>query len=233
MNAFTPSPLVTASAEHQDPVRPYRFPHLPSAGQAVSAPDPQQAWQQGFDQGQEQGYRVGHEAGREAGYTDGLQQGRADGQQQGFAHGDGQGRARFDRAAAPLEALIGQLQAWQQAQRPLQRDLLLQLVSQVAQQVVQRELRQTPDAMLALVERVLDSLPVEPESLTLWLHPDDCAALAAVGVTECGGWPLRPAPTLQRGDCRIDCPDSTIESLCADRLQQSLDHVATLLAVSV
>ena len=66
MNAFTPSSLVMASAEHQDPVRPYRFPHLPSAGQAVSAPDPQQAWQQGFDQGQEQGYRVGHEAGREA-----------------------------------------------------------------------------------------------------------------------------------------------------------------------
>lgn len=232
MNTLTPPLHALPAADSQDPVRPYRFPHLPASGQAVSAPDPQQAWQQGFDQGQEQGFRSGHEAGREAGYADGLQQGRTDGQQQGFAQGDSQGRARFDRAAAPLQALLAQLEAWQRAQRPLQRDLLLQLVSQVAQQVVQRELRQTPDAMLALVERVLDSLPAEPAGLTLWLHPDDCAALAAVGLTECRGWPLRPAPALQRGDCRIDGPDSTVESLCADRLQQSLDHVATLLAGS-
>lgn len=218
------------TAQPADPVRPYHFPTLAKAKATSGSPDLQQAWQQGYDQGFEQGQQDGLREGREAGYNAGHQQGLDDGLKQGLKQGDQKGRARFEQGMIPLTAILERLGQWEQTQLPMQRALLLQLVSRVAQLVVQRELRQRPDTLLPLIEQVLESLPEQKGPLTIWLHPDDVAALAEVGVTRCGEWPIRDDGGLQRGDCRIDTPDSTIESLCAERLQQAMDHVALFLA---
>lgn len=211
-------------------IKTYHFPGLPSSGESVAPPDLQQAFQQGYDQGFEQGQQAGQQAGYETGYVSGLKQGREDGLEQGRQQGIGLGRASFDQAQQPLQHILQRLREWEQAQLPLQRELLLKLVTQVATQVVQHELTQTPETLTILIERILAGLPQYAGALTIWLSPPDVAALADVGIHCCEDWPIRAEPALQRGDCRIDTPDSTVESLCAERLQQSLAHLASILA---
>ncbi len=207
-------------------VKPYHFPGLPGS---QAAPDPQTAWQQGYDQGLEQGRQAGHEEGLAMGLEEGREQGRAEGLTRGQQQGERQGRAAFEQALAPVQSLLGTLSHWQAAQRPLQQTLIAALVEQVARQVIQQELRQHPEAVADLVSRLLAGLPAESQNLSLWLSPTDQAALAAIGVTELQGWPLKACASLQPGDCRLEQPDTTLESLCAERLTQALAAVSTLL----
>lgn len=210
-------------------IRLYRFPALSPNVPGMSHPDPQQAFQQGYQQGLEQGVTAGQQVGHQEGYQQGLEQGLKEGVTKGLGQGERQGRARFEQALAPLQSLMSRLAEWEQAQLASQQEVLLQLVEQVAQQVVQHELQQVPEQRAALVEQVLARLPSEIGPLKIWLHPEDIAALQAVGVRECQGWPLLPEPALARGDCRIGSPESTVESLCADRLAQSMAHVRSVL----
>lgn len=210
-------------------VRKYQFPGLDGERTASAVGNPRQAFEQGFDQGIEQGRDKGFLDGREAGYLEGLQQGRQEGRQQGLQQGEAQGRARFELALVPLQAVMAQLSAWEQAQLPLQQQLLLNVVRQVAEQVVQRELRQTPDALAGLLDRLLATLPDGMSPLKIWLHPEDKAALEAVGLTHIDGWPLQAASSLQRGDCRLESEQASVESLCAERLSQAMNQVQTLL----
>ncbi len=210
-------------------IRPYRFPALSPNLSGIANADPQQAFQQGYQQGMEQGVTAGQQVGHQEGYQQGLEQGLKEGMAKGQTQGERQGRARFEQAMAPLQSLMSRLAEWEQAQLASQQALLLQLVEQVAQQVVQHELQQAPEQRAALVAQVLARLPSEIGPLKIWLHPDDVAALQAVGVRECQGWPLLPETALARGDCRIGSPDGTIESLCADRLAQSMAHVRSVL----
>ncbi len=215
--------------DEQSAIRPYRFPALTQRVPGMSHPDPHQAFQQGYQQGVEQGIAAGQQSGHQEGYQQGLEQGLKEGVTKGLAQGERQGRARFDQAMAPLATLISRLAEWEQAQLSSQQAMLLQLVEQVAQQVVQHELQQTPERRATLVEQVLAGLPSDIGPLKVWLHPEDVAALQAVGIRECQGWLLLPEPELARGDCRIGSPDSTVESLCADRLAQSMAHVRSIL----
>ena len=183
----------------------------------------QAAFDEGISQGKEEGFGQGYSEGREQGYQDGLQQGQAEGKKLGLAEGEQLIREQL----AQLQALIEQLQ------NPLLKvdseveQSLLQLSLQMAQAVVGVEVKTNPQCILQTLREAVDALPYQAEKLVIKLHPDDVAIIqqhfSSVEIAE-RMWQIRSEPSLERGDCRVESTESSVDRTLKTRLQSSLEH---------
>lgn len=183
----------------------------------------QAAFDEGISQGKEEGFGQGYNEGREQGYQDGLQQGQAEGKKLGLSEGEQLIRDQL----AQLQLLIDQLQ------QPLQRvdaaveQSLLQLALQMAQAVVGVEVKTNPQCILNTLREAVDALPYQAEKLVIKLHPDDVAIIQQhYSNTEIAErmWQIRSEPALERGDCRVESTESSVDRTLKTRLQSSLEH---------
>lgn len=183
----------------------------------------QAAFDEGISQGKEEGFGQGYNEGREQGYQDGLQQGQAEGKKLGLSEGEQLIREQL----AQLRALIDQLQ------QPLQKvdaeveQSLLNLSLQMAQAVLGVEVKTNPQCILTTLREAVDALPYQAEKLVIKLHPDDVAVILQHYSSEeiaQRSWQIRNEPALERGDCRVESTESSVDRTLKTRLQSSLEH---------
>lgn len=212
-----PEPGERLSAKHEEEVvvKPLTAEDIEQIRQA--------AFDEGLSQGKEEGFGQGYSEGREQGYQDGMQQGQAEGKKLGLAEGEQLIRDQL----AQLQALIGQLQ------QPLLKidhaveQSLLHLCVQMAQAVVGVEVQTNPQCILNTLREAVDALPYQADKLIIKLHPDDVAIIQQhYSSTEIAErmWQLRSEPMLQRGDCRVESTESSVDRTLKTRLQSSLEH---------
>jgi flagellar assembly protein FliH len=183
----------------------------------------QAAFDEGISQGKEEGFGQGYNEGREQGYQDGLQQGQAEGKKLGLSEGE----LLIREQLAHLQLLIDQLQ------QPLQKvdaeveQSLLNLSLQMAQAVLGVEVKTNPQCILNTLREAVEALPYQAEKLVIKLHPDDVAIIQQHYSSEEIAerlWQIRSEPALERGDCRVESTESSVDRTLKTRLQSSLEH---------
>jgi len=183
----------------------------------------QAAFDEGISQGKEEGFGQGYSEGREQGYQDGLVQGQAEGKKTGLAEGEQLIREQL----AQLQLLIDQLQQPLQKVDAAVEQALVQLTLQMAQAVIGVEVKTNPQAILNTLRDAVDALPHQAEKLVIKLHPDDVAIIqqhySPEEITQ-RQWQLRSEPALERGDCRVESSESSVDRTLKTRLQSSLEH---------
>lgn len=183
----------------------------------------QAAFDEGISQGKEEGFGQGYNEGREQGYQDGMQQGQAEGKKLGLSEGEQLIREQL----AQLQTLIAQLQ------QPLLKvdseveQSLLQLTLHMAQAVIGVEVKTNPQCILNTLREAVDALPYQAEKLVIKLHPADVAIVqqhySSEEIAE-RMWQIRSEPALERGDCRVESTESSVDRTLKTRLQSSLEH---------
>lgn len=181
------------------------------------------AYEDGAAQGKEEGFSLGYAEGREQGYQDGQQQGQAEGKKLGLQEGEVFIREQLTQ----LQNLIEQLQ------KPLQKvdaqveQALLTLSLAMAEAVIGVEVKTNPQLILHSLHQAVESLPYQAEKLTIKLHPDDVAIIRShyneQDLLE-RQWQLRAEPSYNRGDCRVESTESSVDRSLKFRLQSSLEH---------
>lgn len=183
----------------------------------------QAAYDDGLTQGKEEGFSQGYAEGREQGYQDGLQQGLAEGKKQGLQEGEGLIREQL----AQLQGLIEQLQDPLQKVDAEVEQALLKLSLAMAEAVIGVEVKTNPQPILHSLREAVESLPYQADKLIIKLHPDDLAVVRShyseQDLTE-RQWQLRAEPAFERGDCRVESTESTVDRSLKLRLQSSLEH---------
>jgi len=212
-----PEPGERLSAKHEDEVviKPLTADDIEQIRQA--------AFDEGISQGKEEGFGQGYSEGREQGYQDGQQQGQAEGKKLGLSEGEQLIREQL----AQLQTLLDQLQ------QPLLKvdaeveQSLLHLTLQMAQAVIGVEVKTNPQCILNTLRDAVDALPYQADKLIIKLHPDDVAIIAQhYSPAEIAErlWQIRSEPALDRGDCRVESTESSVDRTVKTRLQSSLEH---------
>ena len=137
--------------------------------------------------------KAGESAGHEQGYALGLAQGHA------------AGLAAAQAQAAQLQTLAQALPAaMQQAQTSIADDLLA-LALDIARQVLGQALAAEPQAILAVVQELLQAEPGLLGAPQLLLHPDDAALVKEFLADDlkAAGWRIRTDAHIARGGCRV------------------------------
>ncbi|MRT14719.1 flagellar assembly protein H [Enterobacteriaceae bacterium RIT711] len=213
--------------------RQHRFPprhsSVPTEAQmpGISAADFQRQLMDGFQEGLQKGFEQGLSEGQSEGYEEGHQKGQDEGYRHGYAEGSlaGQkeGLLQFTLAAQPLEAVSVRLNDYLAQNQRKQREDLLQLVEKVTRQVIRCELALQPTQLLALVEEAIAALPSTPESLHVYLNPEEFSRIQSVAPAKVKEWGLAPSTELPAGECRIVTDTSELDVGCEHRLEQCMD----------
>lgn len=150
-------------------------------------------------------------------------EGQAQGYQEGFAKGLADGRAR---AEADHQALVGVLEHLGDPLRELDDEItaaLANLVTTVARQLVRRELKTSPDEIVAVIREALKALPPGNESTpTVRVNPEDAELIREVlaRADEAQPWRLESDPLIGRGGCIVETTTSYLDASLENRINQ-------------
>jgi flagellar assembly protein FliH len=206
--------------------RPHRFPPLsqlhsghaaaPSTAAAVQAAVAegfQQGLAKGYDEGHASGLLAGSDAAQLAGHARGLEQGRREMLE------------RFEAMAAPLDAMLAELQRMQADYQQAQRKEVVELVARVARQVIRCELTLQPTQLLSLVDETLASMPPTRDAVEVHLNPEDLQRITELAPERAGAWTLLADARLESGECRVQAGGREADAGCRQRLAACMEQV--------
>ncbi len=104
---------------------------------------------------------------------------------------------------------------------------MAELCMAVVRQMVRRELKTSPDEIVAVVKEAVGMLPLSSGEIHLELHPED-AALVRHALGEPGNatnWRIVEDPLLTRGGCRVQTRVSRIDATVETRLNATIAAV--------
>ena len=116
-------------------------------------------------------------------------------------------------------------------------DEMVELCMAVVKQIVRRELKMSPDEIVAVVREALKLLPVANGDVKLELNPDDAkivreALLASSGASSSEqssshhashqAWQIIEDPIISRGGCRVFTQTSRIDATVENRLNATI-----------
>lgn len=111
-------------------------------------------------------------------------------------------------------------------------DEMVQLSMSVVRQLVRRELKTSPDEIIAVIKQAIGLLPMNSAGatsagVTLELHPDDAKLVrqALMDPDAKSGWKINIDPFLSRGGCRILTHSSRIDATVEARLNAVISSV--------
>jgi len=136
---------------------------------------------------------------------------------EGFAHGRAEGLASVK---PPLETVLRAFaEPLSELDEQAMQELAL-LVAAIARQLVRRELKTSPDEIVAVVRESLSTLPAAARHVRVHLHPEDAALIRetlSLGEGE-RHWQIVEDPVLARGGCRVHAEASQIDASVESRL---------------
>lgn len=185
---------------------------------------------EGFQQGMNRGYRSGHESGLRDGIAAGTEQGREQGRREGAEAGRREALARFDSAAAPVDAMFESLKHLQADYQAALRKEVVELVAKVARQVIRCELALQPAQLLTLVDETLATMPHAPENeIEVYLNEGDLQRIREIDRSHAERWKLLPDPRLEPGECRVKSGNHEADAGCRQRLAACMEQISTQL----
>ncbi len=104
---------------------------------------------------------------------------------------------------------------------------MAELCMAVVKQLVRRELKSSPDEIVAVVKEAVGMLPMTPGEVRLELNPED-AALVRQALGEPGtetSWRIIEDPLLTRGGCRVLTNTSRIDATVENRINATIAAV--------
>ncbi len=106
-------------------------------------------------------------------------------------------------------------------------DEMVQLSMSVVKQLVRRELKTSPDEIVAVIKQAISLLPSTSAEVTLELHPDDAKFIQQTLMTpdSDAGWKINADPFLTRGGCRVFTQSSRIDATVETRLNAVIASV--------
>ncbi|MFP4208674.1 MAG: FliH/SctL family protein [Wenzhouxiangella sp.] len=160
---------------------------------------------------QKQAWQEAHAAGRREGLAKGLAEGR-------------------DEVRHQVRILKSMIQTLQQPLASIDAEVeqeLTGLAIAIARHVIDDELRTGPERIARLVPKAVAELPAGSREVRVRVHPED-ARLLHEHLPDADGesaWSLVEDGTIQRGGCRIDSPNSSIDASLETRLQAVVARV--------
>ncbi len=104
---------------------------------------------------------------------------------------------------------------------------LVSLSGKIAEQIIHRELTVSPEAMYSMIEKIVGNLPGEDFNVSILLNPGDAAAFRDQLHESSLAWKIIDDAEIERGDCRVQSNNSTVNCKLADQviaiLEASLD----------
>lgn len=211
-------------------LRPHRFPPLAqlSAHRELDQSSPaqlQDALARGFQEGLSKGYEEGYASGLQSGAEAAEIQGREQGLKQGLR----EAQQRFEGLAAPVDALLAELNQLRADYQAALRKEVVELVEKVARQVIRAELTLQPTQLLALVDETLSSMPVRREGVEVYLNPEDLRRIQDLAPERAQAWSLLPDAALESGECRLLAGGREADAGCRQRLEACMGQVKSQL----
>ena len=106
-------------------------------------------------------------------------------------------------------------------------DEMVQLNMSVVKQLVRRELKTSPDEIVAVIKEALSILPTTSSEVTLELHPEDAELVrhTLMNPDAESNWTINVDPVLTRGGCRVLTKSSRIDATVEARLNAVIASV--------
>ncbi|MDX9896491.1 MAG: FliH/SctL family protein [Desulfofustis sp.] len=147
--------------------------------------------------------------------------------QQGLRHGHQEGLAQaeqdFGAAIAALQQTCEQLNTLRDTILKNSRDEIIELIFALAEAIIRQSVREQDTTITATVEQAL-SQAVRSSDFTLYLHPDDVAAIKdrvpdlIAGVNGLEHLAVKQDAAIERGGCRIESETCTVDATIAGQL---------------
>jgi len=104
---------------------------------------------------------------------------------------------------------------------------MVQLSMSVVRQLVRRELKTSPDEIVAVIKQAISLLPSTSSGVTLELHPEDAKLIqkTLMKPDTDSGWRINIDPFLSRGGCRVATRSSRIDATVETRLNAIIASV--------
>ncbi|PCI06816.1 MAG: flagellar assembly protein FliH [Gammaproteobacteria bacterium] len=106
-------------------------------------------------------------------------------------------------------------------------DEMAQLCIAMVKQLVRRELKASPDEIIAVIKEALSMLPETPAEATLNLHPEDAEIVrkSLINPDLPSNWKIIEDPLITRGGCRVSTKSSRIDATVESRLNAVIAEV--------
>ncbi|HEX4376993.1 MAG TPA: flagellar assembly protein FliH [Steroidobacteraceae bacterium] len=161
-----------------------------------------EAWDKGFAEGHQAGLAAAHKQ-EEAGLAEIERRTR-------------QLASILDFMAKPLADLDVQVQRQ-----------LAELAGAIARHVVRRELKASPDQIIAVIRETVLLLPMTARDVRVHLHPEDARLVRSrlAEATSERAWSIMEDPIMAQGGCRVTSEDSTIDAQLEQRIGAAIAAV--------
>jgi flagellar assembly protein FliH len=177
--------------------------------------------QEGLQKGLEEGRRLGMEQGREQG----LIEGRAQGQQEGHAAAYKKAEADINQQLQTLKSVTTYLIHAMNEQDYQLEHALLNLSKEIAKHVIQRELMIDSSHIIGIVRQALATLPPSRDNVRILVSPDDLPLIQQAIADSGEDWRVVGSKQIERGGCRVESDQSTVDFTTGERFKQVLEHI--------
>ncbi len=133
---------------------------------------------------------------------------------EGYEAGKKQGLEEVSRRLQILENFITSLSHPFADQNEELAEYLAQLSGRIAKSLVRRELRTTPETLMALVRDTVAALNSVEQEITIHLNPNNARVIREL-INDTGGeqsWQIVDDPMISLNNCKVRCRDSIIDA---------------------
>mgnify|MGYP003700501775 CR=1 FL=1 len=133
---------------------------------------------------------------------------------QGYEAGKQQGLEEISRRLQVLENFITSLSHPFADQNEELVEYLAQLSGRIAKSLVRRELRTTPETLMALVRDTVAALNAVEQEITIHLNPNNAKVIREL-INDTGreqSWQIVDDPMISLNNCKVRCRDSIIDA---------------------
>ena len=104
---------------------------------------------------------------------------------------------------------------------------MAELCTFIAKQLIRRELKTSPEEVIAVVREALKLMPDSVVQITLVLHPNDAELIRSTLVQpfDDSNWKIVEDPVLTRGGCRVLSQTSSIDATVESRINSVIASV--------
>ena len=203
--------------------------NLPTARELQDIRD--QAWQEGWAEGQQKGHQEGLQKGlaegRQQGRPEGIEQGREQGMREGYDQGINDAKAEMDNLRFTFATLLTQLDD-QQAQQQTELDqALVSLVMRLCKNLVLRELSISPELIQAIVRKAIAALPNPSERIVIEVNPQHVELISELAEQHESNWQIKSNENLSEGGCMLRTTNSLVDYTLEHRFKQQVDAILT------
>ena len=171
----------------------------------------QEAYQDGFNQGQREGQKQGVEEGRKVGLEKGKEEGLRIGQEQAKI------ALQADKQA--LESLCSSLLKPIEEQREAVEQVLLNTTLALVRSVIHAEIGMNSEVIKQALIRCIDSLPKHANDVCIQLNPQDLLHAKELIQALAPQATVRPDAAIARGGCVVETSDQVLDFTVEKRYQ--------------